>query len=36
MTGYYTTRLVSVLNIVSLGYFGESRIKIDFSIHILQ
>ena len=36
MTGFHTTRLVAVLNIVDLGYFGENRIKIDYLIHILQ
>lgn len=36
MTGYYTTRLVAVLNIVGLEYFGENRIKMDYLIHISQ
>ena len=36
MTGYFTTRLVAVLNIVGLEYFGENRIKMDYLIHISQ
>ena len=35
MTGSYTTRLVAVLNIVDLGYFGENRIKMDYLMHVL-
>ena len=35
MTDDYTTRLVAVLNIVGLRYFGENRIKADYLIHIL-
>ena len=34
MTVYSNTRLVAVLNIVDLGYFGENRIKIDYLINI--
>ena len=34
MTVYSNTRLVAVLNIVGLGYFGENRIKIDYLINI--